>query len=492
MRRPALANGHMRSASCPPAISNEVGTLSQFQTSQPEPPSSSGESATSLADSATAPDESSSNLEELEEGEIPSTTNLAESPSNLEELEGEIPSTTNLAPVPDESPSNLEELEEGEIPSTTNLAESPSNLEELEGEIPSTTNLAPVPDESPSNLEELEEGEIPSTPPPTTNLAPPPPSPRPSIAPRPRNSRARVSVAPSPEPILGHSQHTPVQPNGGLDSKRKRASTDEGLADQPQSNNKKRNKRDYRVDRTNFKYSGELGHDFFGFICFVNDHRAWDIADGILQLPIPQSVSKRLVYFCDASIRCLCGAAGIVWPRSLAFNEWEGKGVFYPLSTHDSGTVELFAIACTLELAISQIDGERTTAEERLRGDNDVLQRNLSLTKSHLHGMTKEVFVFTDDINALRRIGGSVAYDPKGDMASHLEAIARHSGTLSKLGVHVELHLSPGHSNVPGNEAADKMAKKAQNELFVQTAISWPAMEWSDQGQAPLDLPSPL
>lgn len=44
-------------------------------------------------------------------------------------------------------------------------------------------------------------------------------------------------------------------------------------------------------------------------------------------LPVLQNVSKRLIYFCDVSIRCLCGVAGIVWPQSLASSEWEGKGV---------------------------------------------------------------------------------------------------------------------------------------------------------------------
>ncbi|KAJ5507177.1 hypothetical protein N7527_009320 [Penicillium freii] len=91
--------------------------------------------------------------------------------------------------------------------------------------------------------------------------------------------------------------------------------------------------------------------------------------------------------------------------------------------------------------------------------------------------MAKEVFVFTDDIHAIRRIGGGLRYYPNDDIASHVEVIARHSNTLHQLGVHVELHLSPGHRRVPGNEAADAMAKKAQNELFVGTTIVWPAMD---------------
>lgn len=97
---------------------------------------------------------------------------------------------------------------------------------------------------------------------------------------------------------------------------------------------------------------GSLRMIFFGYLF----HKRIKAASILLRCFYPLSV------WCGRN--CLATK-----PCRLAFNEWEGKGVFYPLSIHDSGTVELFAIACTLEHAISQIDGERTTAEERLRGD---------------------------------------------------------------------------------------------------------------------------
>ncbi|KAJ9481518.1 hypothetical protein VN97_g11955 [Penicillium thymicola] len=181
------------------------------------------------------------------------------------------------------------------------------------------------------------------------------------------------------------------------------------------------------IRETTNKCSWELRNDFAGFV-IVDDYRAWEFANDILRLPVPQNISKRLIYFCDASIRCLCACRRNC--LALASSEWEGKGVFYPLSVDNSATVERLAIACTFELTISDIDGEKSTVEERLRADKNLLQQHLSLTRSHLHGKTEDVFVFTDDTNALRRVGGCLPYDPDGDMASHLEAISRHSETL--------------------------------------------------------------
>lgn len=404
--------------------------------------------------------------------ETGTTTAEDESPSSLEVEQGEIPSTpptTNPAPCPpdpttaeDESPSSLE-VEQPEIPPT-----------------PPTTNPAPCPpdpttaqDESPSSLEEVEQAEIPPTPP-STNTTRPPTSPRLFISPRPPRGRAQTSN-PTPAPIREQAQHASPQPDGRTGSKRKRASANDELADQSESNKRKgkrQKEKDNRVDKRNYRTSRELGHDFVGFIVLVDDYRAWDIATKILQLPVPQDVRKRLVYFCDASIRSWCGAAGIVWPENLASNKWDGQGVPYPGRVESSATVELFAIARTLQLAICEIDEERASIVHNPRVDREFFEQHSSLTRSHAHSMTKEVFVFTDDINALRRIDGSLPYHPDGDMATHLEVIARRSKVLARLGVHVELHLSPGHSRVPGNVAADKMAKKAQNPLFLQNAGS--------------------
>ncbi|KAJ5197541.1 hypothetical protein N7449_008020 [Penicillium cf. viridicatum] len=449
MRRPALAKGHMRSASCSPAISDERGHASQIAV-EPTPLTSRGsDHATSTTGESTiSPQTPIFDTKELVSNTSETTSGLNEEASSLSQLPTSQP----------ESRSNPTE-------STISLTDSTAALEELPTSQPeppsdpteSTISLrdsTAASNELPSSLEELEEGEILSTSP-TTNFASPPPNPQHSIAPLPPHQRVRASN-PSPQPILGQSQHTPLQPNGRLGRKRKE------LDGQLESQNKKRKKKDNPEDKTHYKSSRQLGHNFVGFIVLVDDYRAWDIANKILQLPVPQNVRKRLVYFCDASIRSF---------------KWDGKGVYYPLSVESSATVELFAIACTLELAICEIYQERATIVPNPRVDRTFFQQQSSLIRYHVHRMTKEVFVFTDDINALRRIGGRLSYDPNGDMASHLEAIARHSKTLNRLGVHVELHLTPGNSKVPGNMAADAMARKAQNELFVQTAISWPVME---------------
>ena len=67
--------------------------------------------------------------------------------------------------------------------------------------------------------------------------------------------------------------------------------------------------------------------------------------------------------------------------------------------SRSSATVEPFAIACTLRLAICEIDQERASFVQNSRVDRDFFQQHSSLTRSHVHSMTKEVFVFTDDIN---------------------------------------------------------------------------------------------
>ncbi|KUM56687.1 hypothetical protein ACN42_g10520 [Penicillium freii] len=472
----------------PPSLTEDTDSLNLSPTSQPEltlsPRQSVAslnkskatleESVTGLPNKGSNPSESETALKELPASHPGSPSITIESATALKELSASRPGSP---PSPSESTPAFKKLPASHPGLASNPSESESSLD----------NRTIAPDESPSRLEKLEESEIPSTPP-STNPAPPPPNSRPSIAPPSPDQRVRASKPP-PEPILGQAKHTPVQPNGRPGRKRKRASAADELAGQPESNKKKKRKKDNRVDKRQYKTSRELGHDFVGFITLVDDHRALDIANKILELPVPQNVSKRLIYFCDASIRCLCAAAGIVWPRSLASSEWEGKGVFYPLSIDSSPTVELFAIACTLELAIREIDQQRATISQNSRVDRGFFQQHSSLTRSHVHGMTKEVFVFTDDINALRRIDGGLPYYSNDDMASHVEAITRHSKTLNQLGVHVELHLSPGHRRVPGNEAADAIAKKAQNELFVGTTISWPDMDKIKDKPLPSEMP---
>lgn len=44
------------------------------------------------------------------------------------------------------------------------------------------------------------------------------------------------------------------------------------------------------MDKRDYKSSRELRYDFFGFIGLVDDDRAWDIANNILELPVPLNV----------------------------------------------------------------------------------------------------------------------------------------------------------------------------------------------------------
>lgn len=232
-----------------------------------------------------------------------------------------------------------------------------------------------------------------------------------------------------------------------------------------------------KEERKYYKFCWELGDGFQGLVFGFTGQEAWDIANKILSLPVPKQVRKRLVYFCDASIRSMRGAAGVVWPERYPSTEWQGKGVYYPLRTDDSATLELFAISCALRTAIEEIDKEHASVVENIPVDEEFFQSSSLRTESHLHSMTKELFVFTDDINALRRIDGGLPYPPNGQMTSQVASISRYSRTLNTLGVHMELHLSPGHCRLPGNVAADAMAKRAQRQLVRETVLYRPVAE---------------
>ncbi|KAJ5507180.1 hypothetical protein N7527_009323 [Penicillium freii] len=224
-------------------------------------------------------------------------------------------------------------------------------------------------------------------------------------------------------------------------------------------------------DNKDNKFCWEVGQEFHGFVFHVDGEIAKEIARNIHKLPVSTTVHKRLIYFCDASIRSTCGAAGVVWQKSFGSSKWTGMGFHYPESTVSSATFELFAISCTMQMAIDDINTDRGTVVQNQPVDTALFQQHSAHTFSHLHNLTKEVFIFTNDWNALRRIDGTLAYDPEGDMACHVEAISTHSKTLSELGVHVELHLSPGHSAVPGNNAADRVAKRKVRIAMAEMAV---------------------
>ncbi|CAG7960830.1 unnamed protein product [Penicillium nalgiovense] len=238
--------------------------------------------------------------------------------------------------------------------------------------------------------------------------------------------------------------------------KRKRSSTD-SLVESPRPSK--------AIKKEAKRFSWELGHEFSGFVSSLEACVAVDIAKNILRLPIPANVCKRLVYFSDASIRSFYGAVGIVWTESFISPKWEGKGIPYHSKIDSTAVLELFGIACALELAIKDIDKPHAMVNQSLPQDKEFFQDHLLHTRSHLHTKSKEVFIFTDDIFALKRVSGDLPYPPNGDISTQLEVISRHSKALDDLGVHIELHLSPGHRRIPGNREADNLARRTQNRM---------------------------
>lgn len=332
----------------------------------------------------------------------------------------------------------------------------PTETEEYEADIPAGSRKLAV-----IGLDERETTQSPST----TQYAA-----RAEQHPRPPTTQGSNSLI---DPDLGATKaplknsdlqpytESPTQGNPEPSHKRKREPTTNQAVVPSELHTRK--KRSSGKD-TKRKFNWQMGNEFIGFVFHVDGRQAWDIANNILKLPVPQNVRTRFIYFRDGSMRSVRGgsvrgAAGIVWPESFTSSKWRGKGVRYPMRVDNTATLELFAIASTLETAIGDIDKDRGSVDQSLPADTAFFQQNMSHTGSHRHNMGTEVFIFTDDCNALRRIDGDLAYPPDGDMAPQLEAISRHSKTLHGLGVHVELHLSPGHCKLPGNVAVDRMAK---------------------------------
>lgn len=368
-----------------------------------------------------------------------------------------------------------EELEEGEIKETppTSPHPPPPSIDIQDGEILPTP---PTPQHFLIPSIEVDDEEIPSILL-TTAYATlqPNPSHRTAIEDEGRYVR---SANPSPESLERRPQVN-VHVNGKPNLKRKRHSPQSGSG-LPQPKKQKASTEQKKTKR----FCWELGQQFTGFVSPIDGADALDIATNILTFPIPTNVFKRLVYFCDASMRSLCGAVGVVWAGDFTSTEWEGKGFPYPMDIKSTAILELYGISCALEMAIRDIEKPRANVDRKQPQDNLFFQSHLNQTRSHLHGMNKEVFIFTDDVYALKRIDGTLSYPPNGDMSSQLAAISRHSKTLGDLGVHVELHLSPGHSGIPGNEAADQMAKSALNRHQRQRKKYQPAKNQMEKTSA--------
>ncbi|KAJ5795249.1 hypothetical protein N7457_001848 [Penicillium paradoxum] len=215
------------------------------------------------------------------------------------------------------------------------------------------------------------------------------------------------------------------------------------------------------------KFCGELGHKFEGSIAITTRAEAMQVAYRIHGLPVPEQVTSRVILFGDACIRNRRGAVGIVWKAGGAASKWDGLGVAFHEKTDDTSALELYAVGCGLKFALDNIDSAEYTVSRDDPADTNFFRPKMRRTGSHSHMMKREVFVFTDEETVLRRLNGDVSYHGDGPYGTQIRAICELSVLLAQRDIHVELHLSPGHSHIPGNVAANDMARKAQRELFV-------------------------
>lgn len=103
----------------------------------------------------------------------------------------------------------------------------------------------------------------------------------------------------------------------------------------------------------NNKFRWHLGHDIIVFVFHVNNQKAWDVTNKILEIPIPEVYQNNsYMCFCGASIHLLCGSTGVVWQEVFASSKWEAKRISYPLGYDSSATLDFFAISSTAETAI--------------------------------------------------------------------------------------------------------------------------------------------
>ncbi|KAJ5462666.1 hypothetical protein N7475_007610 [Penicillium sp. IBT 31633x] len=264
-----------------------------------------------------------------------------------------------------------------------------------------------------------------------------------------------------PTPVKPDPVHlTPLQPS--LSLKRKRSPSNPPTVAPGPCNAKRRNR----------KFCTELGHKFVGSVLITNRDEAERIAHRIYEVPVPQQVTSRLILFCDASIRKRQAAVGVVWKAPLSTSMWDGLGVSFPSETANTSVVELYAIGCALKFALDNMDSAEWSISRDGSSETRSFRPSLGRTESHLHGKTKELFVLTDEEGTLARLKGTMLYLPAGPHATEIKTICDLSELLAQRDVHVELHLSPGHMGIPGNEAANELCRKAQSELFAQSHTS--------------------
>lgn len=227
----------------------------------------------------------------------------------------------------------------------------------------------------------------------------------------------------------------------------------------------------------------EIGTSFMGAISKNRGVNAYNVAMKIDELPIPPKVTKRLAMFTDGSIRTLCGAASVVWRSKGSHPNFETRGIWFPFNSDEITQVEMLGVAFALETALDEFSKPESDVHRGVV-DYNFFHLFSRYTDSQHHHMDKELYVFTDNAQVLQILRGD---EPEGSedkevrvteiagvLIDLVSKIYRLSQILHARGVHLELHLSPGHRGIPGNEVADRQAKFYRMMLEEETTWHWP------------------
>lgn len=170
----------------------------------------------------------------------------------------------------------------------------------------------------------------------------------------------------------------------------------------------------------------------------------------------------RHIFWTDGSIVHGAIAAGAVAWKQPPSVEWKTEGYPYPYPIQSTEVAEMFAIAHALRRAVDEV----RQARSRVMG------------VSHLQ-VTHEVFVFTDSLTALTCVKNCAWGFHITGRCEQAHTIIDYSIELRGLGARLELHLVPGHSDVPGNMEAHRAAKKAAHRTAAAAGITSTEQGWA-------------
>lgn len=149
------------------------------------------------------------------------------------------------------------------------------------------------------------------------------------------------------------------------------------------------------------------------------------------------AIPGRTVYWVDASAPQNAAGVAFVFKEDPRYpdSKWTIKG-YKVLQKVESNYAELLAIL----LAMEHVEARAVASQNSI----------------------KVVAIYTDSTNAQHSIN-NFGRASKSSWKFHplAERVVRLSGSLMSLGVAVELHWVPGHSGVPGNHVADRVAYRA-------------------------------